>query len=91
MKYEWDEAKNERNIKERGIAFGYAENFEWTTSLIVEDTRQNYGERRFQAMGYILGKLHVLVYTIRQESIRIISLRRANEREEKIHEKALKN
>ena len=91
MKYEWDEAKNERNIKERGIAFGYVENFEWTTSLIVEDTRQNYGERRFQAMGYILGKLHVLVYTIRQESIRIISLRRANEREEKIHEKALKN
>lgn len=85
--YEWDDAKNERNKQERGLAFDLAREFEWETALIIEDTRQDYDEQRFMAMGMITGKLYAIVYTHRHERMRIISLRRANTREEKIYEK----
>ena len=90
MNYEWDNDKNLRNMRERGIDFALVEDFEWQNASIGEDTRRNYGERRFRAMGPIDGRLHVLIYTIREETLRIISLRRANKREEAIYEKTQK-
>jgi uncharacterized protein len=77
----FDPAKNERNIAERGISFEIAEEFEWDTALIVEDLRKDYGERRFQALGIIAGRLHSLVFTPRAGKVHVISLRKANRRE----------
>ena len=53
MKIEFDPAKNARNIAEREIPFERAEDFEWETAVIVRDSRRDYKETRFRAMGMI--------------------------------------
>lgn len=83
MKIEFDDAKSRRNARERDLPFDRAAEFEWETAIIVMDTRRDYGERRFRAMGMIGEKLHAMIFTPRPGGIRIISLRRANRREEK--------
>ena len=82
----FDPAKNERNIASRGISFEIAEQFEWDTALIAEDLRKEYGERRFQALGFIAGRLHAMVFTPRAGKIHVISLRKANRREMRQYE-----
>jgi uncharacterized DUF497 family protein len=86
VRFEFDLAKNERNIKERGISFALSAEFDWTTALVLRSDRA--GEARYKAVGEIEGRLHVLVYTKRGQALRIISLRRANGREVKRYEKA---
>ena len=81
MRFTYDPAKNERNIVARGLAFELAEEFDWSTALIAEDTRQEYAERRYQALGLIGEHLHMLVFTPRNDALHVISLRRANKRE----------
>ncbi|MCU0768089.1 MAG: BrnT family toxin [Burkholderiaceae bacterium] len=82
----FDPAKNQRNIASRGISFEVAEQFEWDTAMIAEDLRKEYGEPRFQALGFIAGRLHALVFTPRAGKIHVISLRRANRREVRRYE-----
>lgn len=82
----FDPAKSERNLAERGISFDQAAEFEWDTALVVEDLRQDYGERRFRALGLIAGRLHALVFTPRAGSVHVISLRKANRRETRRYE-----
>jgi uncharacterized protein len=67
----------------RGLSFELVSEFEWETSLIAEDIRHDYAEKRYQALGFIGMKLYVLVFTLRAELIHVISLRRANQRERK--------
>ena len=81
MKIEYDPAKNERKLRERGLSFERAEDFDFATALYIEDDRHNYGEQRIRAFGYIENCLYALVYTVRGETLRVISLRRANARE----------
>ena len=54
--------------------------------LIAEDLRKKYGERRFQALGLIAGRLHAMVFTPRADKIHVISLRKANRREMRRYE-----
>jgi uncharacterized DUF497 family protein len=82
----FDSQKNERNIAQRGIPFEIVEDFEWDNALVVEDLRKDYGERRFQALGLIAGRLHALVFTPRAGLVHVISLRKANRREIKLYE-----
>ena len=77
----FDPAKSDRNIARRGISFEVAEQFEWDTALLAEDLRKAYGERRFQALGFIAGRLHAMVFTPRAGKVHVISLRKANRRE----------
>jgi hypothetical protein len=49
-----------------------AEFFDRTTALIREDDREDYGERRFHATGWLRDHIHVLVYTLRGESVRCV-------------------
>lgn len=81
MPLTYDSAKSERNEARRGLPFSLAQGFDWTTALIAEDTRKNYGEQRYQALGLIDEHLHMLVFTPRGEDVHVISLRRANRRE----------
>lgn len=81
MKIEFDPDKNQRNIKERQIPFELVEEFEWETALIREDKREDYSETRFCALGYIGIRMYHLVFTLRNDRIRVISLRKANRRE----------
>ncbi len=81
MLLSYDPAKSERNETLRGLPFSLAEDFDWTTALIVEDTRQAYPEPRYQALGLLGEQLHMLVFTPRDATVHVISLRRANRRE----------
>lgn len=86
MSISFDPRKNERNIAERGLSFSLVEEFEWDSALVVEDVRRDYGERRFQALGMITGRLHALVFTPRAGQVHVISLRKANRREMRLYE-----
>ena len=86
MKYEWNENKCNANIAKHGVDFISAEEFDWSTAIEVFDERNDYGEDRWIALGLIGTRLHVLIYTIRFETIRIISLRKANKRERDFYE-----
>ncbi|MBI3772314.1 MAG: BrnT family toxin [Gammaproteobacteria bacterium] len=79
MKIDFDPAKSEKNTRERGLPFDLAEDFEWDSALVVQDTRNPYPESRFQAIGFIdEERLHVLIFTLTPGGIRVISLRKAN-------------
>ena len=91
MEIEFDAAKSERNLRERGLAFERAADFDFETALYREDRRREYGERRIRALGYIEDRLYALVYTIRGEALRVISLRRANRREVRAYEEATRS
>jgi uncharacterized DUF497 family protein len=77
----FDNAKSERNEVERGLPFHRASEFDWSSALVLQDMRRDYGELRFQAIGFIEQRLHVLVFTARADALHVISLRRANRRE----------
>jgi uncharacterized DUF497 family protein len=83
IEIEFDPTKNQQNIKDRGLSFDLAINFDWDTAIVLEDTRKDYGEPRYSAIGFIENRLYVLVFTPRNEAIRVISLRKANDREVK--------
>lgn len=82
----FDPAKNERNVASRGISFEVAEQFEWDTAMIAEDVRKECGERRFQARGFIAGRLHAMVFTPRVGKIHVIRLWKAKRRETRRYE-----
>jgi uncharacterized protein len=77
----FDPAKNARNIRYRGLSFERAVDFDFETAIFAIDARQDYGEVRNVAVGYLDGRLHVLCFTETTAGIRVISFRRANSRE----------
>ncbi len=87
MNYEFDPAKDESNLDKHGLSLADADGFEWETAVVREDTRKQYAEPRFKAMGYIGDRLHVMVFCLRAETVRVISLRKANSREVKDYAK----
>ena len=87
MEYEWDPAKAVANFAKHGVPFEAIELFDWANAVIYEDVRLAYGERRFNAFAAIDGRMHALVFTMRGNAIRIIGLRKANEREVRRHGK----
>jgi len=81
MRCDWDEDKNKTNIKKHKIDFRDAHRVLSNEHLVLEDNRKDYNEKRYVAMGWLKGRMVVVVYTIRQNIYRIISMRKANERE----------
>ena len=87
MQFEWDADKSERCFTERGFDFTYAARVFFDPNWVVKaDTRRSYGEERYQVVGMVEQRLFVLVYTPRQGAIRIISARKANQREAQYYE-----
>lgn len=83
MKITYDSAKNTSNAKKHGVALVEADAFEWDTAVIWPDQRKEYGEDRMAALGYIGSRIFSVTFVDRQEGRRIISLRKANNREVK--------
>jgi uncharacterized DUF497 family protein len=84
--YTYDFAKAAANLAKHKVSFTEAEYFDWTTALVVEDDRFDYGERRYVSIGLIRGRVHVMVFIRRGATVRLISLRKANRREVKRYE-----
>ncbi len=81
MRFEWDPAKAASNLAKHGVAFEAAEDFEWGVALVQATLRHVGGEPRIEALAPIGARLHVLVCTLERGCVRIISLRKANNRE----------
>ncbi len=95
MQFEWDEAKNKQNIKKHGFDLAdAAELFTGSAPLLANlDACQDHGEDRWKGIGMLQGVVVVVVvFTERDDdTIRVISLRKANLREKKIYEEEIKN
>ena len=78
---DWDDDKRQTNLARHGVDFAVAEGFDWSSARTEPDLRRDYGEERFESVGLIGERLHVLVFTPRATGRRIISLRKANPRE----------
>src|SRR5437016_7909130 len=79
---EWDDAKNDRCVRDRG--FGFADilpAFLDPNRRVERDVRRDYGEERFRLYGRVAGRLFVIAYTRRETATRITSARKANSRE----------
>lgn len=83
MRITFDPDKNERNIRERALSFELVSEFKFETAQIQADARREYGETRYIALGNLHDRLHVLCFTETTDGIRVISFRKANEREVK--------
>ena len=81
--YEWDQAKRKGNLNKHGVDFADVEHFQWDSALVGRSDR--HGETRHIGVGYLHGRLHVVVFTERYSAIRIISLRRASQEERQRH------
>lgn len=88
MEIEFDLAKSDANVRTRNLPFELAAEFDFETALIWQDTRKAYPEARFAALGLLDGRLHSLVFSETPTGIRIISFRKANQREVKRYEQA---
>ena len=85
--YEWNQTKRRDNLNKHGVDFADVESFEWDTALVGRSDRQ--GETRYMAVGYMQGRLHVVVFTERHGATRIISLRRAGQEERRRYAEAV--
>lgn len=90
MEVSFDPAKNERNVRDRGLSFERAADFDFESAVFQLDTRRNYGESRMRALGRVAGRVHVLVFAETAQGIRVISFRKANAREVKRYEQEAK-
>jgi len=82
--YEWDPAKDALNREKHGLSFADFIGFD-AEPMVVEDERRIYPERRFLAFGTINGKPHCIVYVRRGGYARLISFRRAHDKEMRRH------
>ena len=82
-KFAWDETKRKSNIEKHGIDFVDALVIFDGYTLTVEDDRHDYGEERFVTFGVLDGRVVAVVHTESEELIRIISIRKATNYEEK--------
>ena len=89
MEFEWDNKKSQINYEKHGLSFSDAPIVFSSEIVNFVDDRYPYGEERWITLGKLMGRVVVVVHTSRRKVIRIISMRKANEREKKIYEERL--
>ena len=75
--FTWDETKRKANLAKHGIDFRDAASIFDGPLVTAEDTREDYGELRYVALGLLQGIVVSLVYAERDDQVRIISIRKA--------------
>ena len=81
MKVIFDAVKDTENLRKHGISLSEAALMAWDVALLWKDTRHDYKEARMVALGPIGVRLYCVVFVDRESDRRIISLRKANQRE----------
>jgi len=90
MRYGWDEAKRKINVRKHGIDFGAIHSFTWEASIRWVDDREDYGELRQVAIGFIGIRLYAVTFTERGDDvIWIISIRKATGAEYRRYEREI--
>lgn len=83
---ERDENKRQSTVEYRGLDFADFGDFQLRLSTTKIDKRRPYGETRYLSVGYLHERLCVLCWMLRNGQLRIISLRKANDREKQDHD-----
>ncbi len=78
---EWDKEKRDWTLRHRGLDFADVALVEWDQAVTSVDTRKDYGEVRFHTLAPIQDRLCAFAWCQRGDRIRVISLRKANQRE----------
>lgn len=90
MRFEWDEDKNQSNIRKHGPDFSDAWEVFAAPMLVGLDDRREYGEDRWLGVGMLRSRVIVVCFTERgEDAIRIIPMRKATSQERKRYEQAL--
>jgi len=82
MDITFDPAKRATTLQTRGLDMADATQIFKHPHLTYVDDRMDYGEERFITLGHLAGRMVFIAWTKRGETIRIISMRKANEREQ---------
>jgi hypothetical protein len=90
MNIEWNQAKAATNLSKHGVAFEDAMHVFCDAERIeAHDGREDYGENRWATIGLVYPAVLYVVYTIRDgDTIRLISARKANEKERRQYRQA---
>lgn len=81
MKITFDPAKDAINRQKHGISLAEAARLDWDGMLVVPDLRHDYGEDRYRGIAALGDRLYSVIYTPRDDTIRVISLRKASQKE----------
>jgi uncharacterized protein len=81
MQFTWDESKRKSNLAKHGLDFKDAERIFAGPLVLFEDDRANYGEQRMIAMGLLDAIVVLIVHVESDNTIRIISMRKAEKNE----------
>jgi uncharacterized DUF497 family protein len=81
MNISFDAAKDAANLAKHGVSLGLAARLEWDAAVTWADTRREYGEERRCALVLLDERLFFVAFVDRADGRRIISLRKANDRE----------
>ena len=83
MEFKWDENKRRINLREHGLDFADAHRAFSKDAFVITDDRKDYNEYRYILLGLMHERIVVIAFTVRGNVIRIISMRKANKREQK--------
>ncbi|WP_029031686.1 BrnT family toxin [Salinarimonas rosea] len=86
MRFEYDEAKRARLLRERGVDILVAARILNCDPLTRTDTRRHYGEERYVSVGMSAGELYVVVHTKRGDATRLITAWRGGRRLHEIYQ-----
>lgn len=82
MKITFDRRKREQALVERKVDFEDAAAIFEGPTLTAKDQRVDYGEDRFQTVGFLDGRMVMIVWTPRGDARHVISMRKCNDREQ---------
>jgi uncharacterized DUF497 family protein len=91
MEFTWSKAKRAANLKTHGLDFVDAACVFEGITFTFEDDRFSYGEQRFVTLGLLAGIPVSIVHTESEHEIRVISFRKATQREAQIYFHEIKN
>jgi len=85
MQIEYDSAKRGATIRDRGLDMADAGGVFEGDTITIEDERRDYGKTRYITVGFLAGRMVFVAWTPRDGSRRIISMRKANAREQELY------
>ena len=72
MEYEWDSDKRGANLAKHRVDFATIVDFDWDTAVYQRMGRPD--EVRYRALGMVGDRLYIVIYTLRGETVRVISM-----------------
>ena len=89
MRITFDPAKRDKTLRERGLDFASAAEVFAGHTYDRTDDRNDYGEVRMITVGLLAERMVVVVWTQRGDARHVISMRKANDREQTRYERYL--